>query len=180
MLLHSAHPIQAGEQVASLPLDSLYTAALNVWLMLQLGGQKMLTSNYTTANVANIMSEFLPSSPSLGLGMLVLTGFGQPKLMAQFDGSAHRSRHIGGAGAALFQVDSTGMPLLDWGSQALPKCIDRLKARVPAWQLLYMNGMWNTVSNIKFFPFLWTQYKATLSLSYNILTFDLDSDGLIW
>ena len=48
--------------------------------------------------------------------------------MAQFDGSAHRSRKIGGAGAALFQVDSTGMTLLDWGSQALPKCIDNIVA----------------------------------------------------
>ena len=60
--------------------------------------------------------------------MLVLTGFGQPKLMAQFDGSTHRSRHIGGAGAALFHFDSTGMTLLDWGSQALPNCVDNIIA----------------------------------------------------
>ena len=90
----------------------------------------MLTSNSTTVNVANIMSEFLPYPPSLDLTCLLLvpTGFGQPKLMAQFDGSAHRSRHIGGAGAALFQVDSTGMTLLDWGSQALPNCVDNIIA----------------------------------------------------
>ena len=48
--------------------------------------------------------------------------------MVQFDGSAHRSRKIGGAGAALFQVDSTGITLLDWGSQALPRCIDNIVA----------------------------------------------------
>ena len=61
--------VQAGEQVGTLPLDSLYTAALNV-LMPQLESQKMLTSNYITVNVANIMSEFLPYPPSLDLTCL--------------------------------------------------------------------------------------------------------------
>ena len=42
----------------------------------------MSTSNYTTANVANIMSEFLPLLHPWS-DMLVPTGFGQPKLMAQ-------------------------------------------------------------------------------------------------
>ena len=31
-------------------------------------------------------------------------------ILVQFDGSAHRSRQIEGAGAALLQVESTGVP----------------------------------------------------------------------
>ena len=46
----------------------------------------------------------------------------------QFDGSAHRSRQVGGAGAALLQVESTGVSLLDWGARALPRCADNIVA----------------------------------------------------
>ena len=120
--------IQAGEQVASLPLDSLYTAALNVLINAPIGRPKNVDLQLHYCQCGKYHVRVLALSSILGSDMLVPTGFGQPKLMAQFDGSAHRSRHIGGAGAALFQVDSTGMTLLDWGSQALPKCIDNIIA----------------------------------------------------
>ena len=120
--------IQVGEQVASLPLDSLYTAALNVLINAPIGRPKNVDLQLHYCRCGKYHVRVLALSSILGSDMLVPTGFGQPKLMAQFDGSAHRSRHIGGAGAALFQVDSTGITLLDWGSQALPKCIDNIIA----------------------------------------------------
>ncbi len=51
-----------------------------------------------------------------------------PRILVKFDGSAHRSRRIGGAGAALLQVESTGVSLLDWGAPALPNCADNIVA----------------------------------------------------
>ena len=51
-----------------------------------------------------------------------------PRIVVQFDGSAHRSRQIGGAGAAVLQVESTGVSLLDWGARALPRCADNIVA----------------------------------------------------
>ena len=48
--------------------------------------------------------------------------------MVQFDGSAHRTRGVGGAGAALLQVECSGLALLDWGAQALPVCADNIVA----------------------------------------------------
>lgn len=51
-----------------------------------------------------------------------------PRILVQFDGSAHRTKRVGGAGAALLQVESTGMSLLDWGAQALPNCADNIVA----------------------------------------------------
>ena len=48
--------------------------------------------------------------------------------MVQFDGSAHRTRGVGGAGAALLQVECSGLALLDWEAQALPVCADNIVA----------------------------------------------------
>ena len=114
--------------MAILPLDSLYTAALNVLINVPIGKPKNVDFQLHYCQCGKYHVKIIALSSILGSDMLVPTSFGQPKLMAQFDGSAHRSRKIGGAGAALFQVDSTGMTLLDWGSQALPKCIDNIVA----------------------------------------------------
>ena len=51
-----------------------------------------------------------------------------PRIIVQFDGSAHRNWQVGGAGAALLQVESNGVSLLDWGARALPKCADNIVA----------------------------------------------------
>ena len=97
--------IQAGEQVAILPLDSLYTAALNVLINVPIGKPKDVDFQLHYCQCGKYHVKILALSSILGSDMLVPTSFGQPKLIAQFDGSAHRSQKIGGAGAALFQVD---------------------------------------------------------------------------
>ena len=51
-----------------------------------------------------------------------------PRILVQFDGSAHRTRRVGGAGAALLHVECTGLALIDWGAQALPNCADNIVA----------------------------------------------------
>ena len=51
-----------------------------------------------------------------------------PRILVQFDGSSHRLSRKGGAGAALLQVESTGVALLDWGARALPNCADNIVA----------------------------------------------------
>ena len=58
--------IQAGEQVAILPLDSLYTASLNVLIDVPIGRKKTSISNYITANAASIMLRSSLSLPLLG------------------------------------------------------------------------------------------------------------------
>ena len=49
-------------------------------------------------------------------------------MIVQFDGSVHRNQRIGGAGAALLQVGSNGISLLDWGARSLPNCADNIVA----------------------------------------------------
>ena len=51
-----------------------------------------------------------------------------PRVIVQFDGSAHRDQRIGGAGAALLQVESNGISLLDWGARSRPDCADNIVA----------------------------------------------------
>ena len=51
-----------------------------------------------------------------------------PRILVQFDGSAHRLSKKGGAGAALLQVESTGVSFLDWGARALHDCRDSIVA----------------------------------------------------
>ena len=51
-----------------------------------------------------------------------------PQIIVQFDGSAHRTSQVGGAGAALLQFDGNGLALLDWDARVLPKCADNIVA----------------------------------------------------
>ena len=49
-------------------------------------------------------------------------------LLVQFDGSCHADRGIGGAGAALLEVQPQGLALIRWRAVALPKCPDNIYA----------------------------------------------------
>ena len=60
--------------------------------------------------------------------VLVPATGGEPQIIVQSDGSAHRTSQIGGAGAALLQFDSNGLALLDWDARVIPKCADNIVA----------------------------------------------------
>ena len=57
------------------------------------------------------------------------------RIMVQFDGLTHRTRRVGGAAAALLQVECTGLALIDWGAQALPDCADNIVAETDGAEL---------------------------------------------
>ena len=67
--------------------------------------------------------------------ILVPSDFGSPKIFAQFDGSAYRESQLGGAGACLYQIASSGLQLINWGSIALPRCSDNVEAEVSGAEL---------------------------------------------
>ena len=60
--------------------------------------------------------------------VLVPVTSGDPQIIVQCDGSAHRMCQIGGAGAALLQFDGNGLTLLDWNAPILLKCADNIVA----------------------------------------------------
>ena len=47
-------------------------------------------------------------------------------LLVQFDGSCHADRGVGGAGAAVLEVQSQGLTLIRWRAVALPNCPDNI------------------------------------------------------
>ena len=49
-------------------------------------------------------------------------------LIIQFDGSCHADKEVGGAGAALLELQTHGLTLLRWRALALPKCPDNIFA----------------------------------------------------
>ena len=121
-------PLGQKEQVAVLPLRSPITAAL---MELERTGTSM-ESNVQLRLVRCTCGEYhacLTASRELLEGdVLVPDTSGDPQIIVQFDGSAHRTSQIGGAGAALLQVDGNGLFLLDWEARALPKSADNIVA----------------------------------------------------
>ena len=121
-------PVGRNEQVAVLPLQSPILAALRE---LERTGASM-ESNVQLRLVRCTCGEYhmcLTASRELLEGdVLVPDTCGDPQIIVQFDGSAHRTSQVGGAGAALLQFDGTGLALLDWDARVLPKCADNIVA----------------------------------------------------
>ena len=121
-------PVGRHEQAAVLPLKSPILAALRE---LERTGTCM-ESNVQLRLVRCTCGEYhmgLTASRELLEGdVLVPDVCGDPQIIVQFDGSAHRTSQVGGAGAALLQFDGTGLALLDWEARVLPKCADNIVA----------------------------------------------------
>lgn len=60
--------------------------------------------------------------------VLVPLDFGTPRMFCQFDGSAHSTHAVGGAGAALYIISSQGLQLLAWSCISLLGCKDNIVA----------------------------------------------------
>ena len=120
--------VEANNQLAVLPLSSPVVAAIREME----GAAIPMQSNVQTSIITCRCGDFhvvLQSTSDLCRGdILVPLNTCSPRILVQFDGSAHRTRRVGGAGAALLQVECTGLSLIDWGAQALPNCADNIVA----------------------------------------------------
>ena len=120
--------VEAGDQLAVLPLNSPIVAAVREMEGLAIPMQGNVKTTIIMCQCGSL-HVLLHSSADLCPGdILVPSNACEPRIMVQFDGSAHRTRGVGGAGAALLQVECSGLALLDWGAQALPVCADNIVA----------------------------------------------------
>ena len=121
-------PVSRNEQVAVLPLQSPILSALRE---LERTGTNM-ESNVQLRLTRCSCGEYhmcVTACRELVKGdVLVPATGGDPQIIVQFDGSAHRTSQVGGAGAALLQFDSNGLALLDWDARVIPKCADNIVA----------------------------------------------------
>ena len=121
-------PINRNEQVAVVPLQSPILSALRE---LERTGTNM-EGNVQLKLMRCSCGEYhmcITACRELIKGdVLVPVMGGDPQIIVQFDGSAHRASQVGGAGAALLQYDGNGLALLDWDARVLPKCADNIVA----------------------------------------------------
>ena len=121
-------PVSRNEQVAVLPLQSPILSALRE---LERTGTNM-ESNVQLRLMRCSCGEYhmcVTACRELVKGdVLVPATGGDPQIIVQFDGSAHRTSQVGGAGAALLQFDSNGLALLDRDARVIPKCADNIVA----------------------------------------------------
>ena len=96
--------VEAGNQLAVLPLNSPIVAAVREMEGLAIPMQGNVKMTIITCQCGSL-HVLLHSSADLCRGdILVPRNTCEPRIMVQFDGSAHRTRGVGGAGAALLQV----------------------------------------------------------------------------
>ena len=120
--------VEAGDRLAVLPLNSPVVAAVREMEGLVVPMQGNVKTTIVMCQCGSLHA-LLHSSADLCPGdILVPSNACEPRIMVQFDGSAHRTRGVGGAGAALLQVECSGLALLDWEAQALPVCADNIVA----------------------------------------------------
>lgn len=99
-------------QIAVLPLESQHTAALNTLVHTTIGRKCHVELHPVWCIYRIYHVKVTTTATVLAYDMLVPANFSQAKLIVQFDGSLHCLQKQGGAGTALFQIDSTGITLL--------------------------------------------------------------------
>ena len=120
--------VEANNQLAVLPLSSPIVAAIREMEGSAVPMQSNVKMSIITCRCGNL-HVLLQSTVDVCRGdILVPLNTCSPRILVQFDGSAHRTRRVGGAGATLLQVECTGLALIDWGAQALPNCADNIVA----------------------------------------------------
>ena len=119
-----------GDVIATLPLESLHSAALRELQRHPPEMEQNVTLQIWHCPCGEYHIQIVLIKPGIEGDILVPGRFGDPKIFVQFDGSAHHDHQIGGAGAGLFEISSHGLQLLDWGCLALPSCKDNIVAEV--------------------------------------------------
>ena len=120
--------VEAGDRLAVLPLNSPVVAAIREMEGLVVPMQGNVKTTIVMCQCGSLHALVHSSADLCPGDILVPSNACEPHIMVQFDGSAHRNRGVGGAGAALLQVECSGLALLDWEAQALPVCADDIVA----------------------------------------------------
>ena len=124
----STGDIPKGTQFAVLALNSPVVSALKEMEVAAPSMQSNVQVRLTSCQCGAFHVSLTSTDDLCSGDTLVPTNSCPPRVIVQFDGSAHRNQRVGGAGAALLQVESNGVSLLDWGARALLNCADNIVA----------------------------------------------------
>ena len=142
-------PVSQNEQVAVLPLQSPILSALRELERTGTNMESNVQLKLTRCSCGEYHMCITACRELIKGDVLVPDKGGDPKIIVQFDGSAHRESQVGGAGAALLQFDGNGLALLDWDARVLPSVLTTLLLKPMVLILLctYMRNTYACVMN---------------------------------
>ena len=126
----STHNGRAGERLGVIPVQSVHSAIFRDMCHTPPERKQNVKLEYLHCQCGEYHIHVTLTEHVMSGEILTPCSFGPPKIFCQFDGSAHRAKSIGGAGAALYVLSEQGLQLLDWSCLSIPRCPDNIVAEV--------------------------------------------------
>ena len=126
----SLHNGRAGERLGVIPVNSIHSAIFRDMCHTPSGRKQNVNLEYLHCQCSEYHIHVTLTEHVMSGDILTPCSFGPPKIFCQFDGSAHRAKTIGGAGAAMYVLTEQGLQLLDWSCLSIPRCPDNIVAEV--------------------------------------------------
>ena len=121
---------KAGDRLGVIAVDSIHSAVFREMGYAPPERRKNVSLEYIHCQCGEYHVHVTLTEHVMSGDVLTPCSFGPPKIFCQFDGSAHRAKTIGGAGAAMYVLSEQGLQLLDWSCLSIPKCPDNIVAEV--------------------------------------------------
>ena len=121
---------KAGDRLGVIAVDSIHSAVFREMSYAPPERRQNVSLEYMHCQCGEYHVHVTLTEHVMSGDILTPSSFGPPKIFCQFDGSAHRAKTIGGAGAAMYVLSEQGLQLLDWGCLSIPKCPDNIVAEV--------------------------------------------------
>ena len=113
---------EPGDRIGVLPTNSLHSAVFRDMCTYPVERSQNVQLSLVHCRCGEYHVHVTLSANISEGDLLVPSDFGSPKIFCQLDGSAHRARAIGGAGAALYTISMHGLQLIDWICVSIAKC----------------------------------------------------------
>ena len=172
---------KAGDRLGVIAVDSIHSAVFREMSYAPPERCKNVSLEYVHCQCGEYHVHITLTDHVMSGDILTPCSFGPPKIFCQFDGSAHRAKTIGGAGAAMYVLSEQGLQLLDWSCLSIPKCPDNIVAEVLGADLSlgFMRDMFMVVFPTTLFRSHWIVFKEISSPCLVTYDFRLASDALI-
>ena len=130
MVIISLQNGRAGDRLGVIPVNSIHSAIFRDMCYTPSERKQNVNLEYLHCQCGEYHIHVTLTEHVMCGDILTPCSFGPPKIFCQFDGSAHRAKTIGGAGAAMYVLSEQGLQLLDWSCLSIPRCPDNIVAEV--------------------------------------------------
>ena len=121
---------RAGDRLGVIPVNSIHSAIFRDTCHTPSERKQNVNLEYLHCQCGEYHIHVTLTEHVMCGDILTPCSFGPPKIFCQFDGSAHRAKTTGGAGAAMYVLSEQGLQLLDWSCLSILRCPDNIVAEV--------------------------------------------------